>query len=330
MDRPHASPVPARRHGLLGAHLPGPWHLWRAGMPSPSHLQGVALEAAWLGAHLAIYPLGLVEERLRLDLDRFSLAGLKAAQRGLLVADVEAAGTPILLVHGMVDNRSVFTLLRHRLRGRGFGRVVTTNYSPLTTDVRAAADALAEVVERLTAETGYERVHIIGHSLGGVIARYYVQCRGGDARVHTLVTLGSPHRGTRWATRWARLFPHPLLRQLCPGSDLVAELDAPAPGCRTRFVAFWSDLDQMISPKEHAQVVHPDLAATNVLVRGVGHLSLPARGSVGRGIAAILAQLDTAGTALPQSVMPITGRSLDGPYPGGDAGSDPESLASLS
>ncbi|MFZ5852409.1 MAG: esterase/lipase family protein [Actinomycetota bacterium] len=239
---------------------------------------------------------------------------------------MEAAGTPILLVHGMVDNRSVFTLLRHRLRRRGFGRVVTTNYSPLTTDVRAAADALAEVVERLTAETGYERVHIIGHSLGGVIARYYVQCRGGDARVHTLVTLGSPHRGTRWA----QLFPHPLLRQLCPGSDLVAELDAPAPDCRTRFVAFWSDLDQMISPKEHAQVVHPDLAATNVLVRGVGHLSLPARGSVGRGIAAILAQLDTAGTALPDDVMPITGRSLDGPYRGGDAGSDPESLASLS
>ncbi|MFZ5852407.1 MAG: hypothetical protein ACOYY2_13585 [Actinomycetota bacterium] len=81
MDRPHASRVPARRRGLFGAHVPGPWDLWRVGMPSPRHVQGVALEAAWLGAHLAIYPLGLVEERLRLDLDRFSLAGLTRIRR---------------------------------------------------------------------------------------------------------------------------------------------------------------------------------------------------------------------------------------------------------
>jgi len=50
-----------------------------------------------------------------------------------------AAGTPILLVHGLIDNRSVFTLLRRTLRRRGFGRVLTVNYSPFTPDVRAAA-----------------------------------------------------------------------------------------------------------------------------------------------------------------------------------------------
>ena len=50
-------------------------------------------------------------------------------------------------------------------------------------------------VERIVAETGFERIHIIGHSLGGLIARYYVTRLGGDARVHTLVTLGTPHDG---------------------------------------------------------------------------------------------------------------------------------------
>ena len=45
------------------------------------------------------------------------------------------------------------------------------------------------------AETGFERIHVIGHSLGGLIARYYVTRLGGDARVHTLVTLGTPARG---------------------------------------------------------------------------------------------------------------------------------------
>ena len=60
------------------------------------------------------------------------------------------------------------------------------------------------------------RTHpLIGHSLGGLIARYYVQCLGGDERVHTLVTLGTPHGGTATAYLRAR----PAGRQLRPGSD---------------------------------------------------------------------------------------------------------------
>jgi hypothetical protein len=44
----------------------------------------------------------------------------------------------------MIDNRSIFTLLRRGLRRRGSGWVVSINYSPLTTDVRVAAAWLAE------------------------------------------------------------------------------------------------------------------------------------------------------------------------------------------
>ena len=62
----------------------------------------------------------------------------------------------------MVDNRSIFTLLRLGLRRRGFGRVTSMNYSPFTADVRVAAAQLAEEVEALVAETGYERIHVVG------------------------------------------------------------------------------------------------------------------------------------------------------------------------
>src|SRR5260370_30066577 len=116
---------------------------------------------------------------------------------------VDTVDTPILLVHGMIDNRSVFTLLRRGLVRSGFGQVRSVNYSPLTTDIRKAAEHLGRCVEALCERTGYERVHVVAHSLGGVIARYYVQRLGGDARVHTLVTLGAPHGGTQAA----RLLP---------------------------------------------------------------------------------------------------------------------------
>lgn len=255
---------------------------------SATTARGVAVEAAWITAHLAMYPLGVVEEQWRLQQERNSIEHLPPAQRGLLVGDVEAAGTPIVLVHGIFDNRSIFTLLRRGLHRRGFGQTYALNYSALTDDVRAVSQRLGTLIEQVCDETGHERVHVVGHSLGGLIGRYLVQRLGGDKRVHTLVTLGTPHGGTLPA----HIVPLELARQMRIDSDLIAELAEPAPDCRTRFLAFWSDIDQLVIPQSHARVDHPDLRARNVLVRGVGHLSLPVDGRVVREIATTLAFLD--------------------------------------
>jgi pimeloyl-ACP methyl ester carboxylesterase len=254
-------------------------------------LSGAAVELAWLAAHAVSYPFGVAEERVRPDVERFTLDDLPPVHRGLLISDVEAAGTPILLLHGLVDNRSIFTILRRHLRRRGFGRVWTMNYQILTSDVRTAARTLAETVEAICDQTGYERIHVIGHSMGGLVARYYAQKLGGDTRIHTIVTLGTPHRGTQAA----RLVPGGICRQLIPGSDIIGELAEPAPGCQTRFVSFWSDVDALIVPKQAAKIDHPDLSARNILVRGVGHLSLPINRRVVHEIVATLAHLDSGG-----------------------------------
>lgn len=258
-------------------------------------LRGTGREVAALATHVALYPMGVISERFRDD-DRVTIDSLSPIKRGLLINDVVAAGTPILLVHGIIDNRAVFTMLRRQLARRGFGRIVTMNYSVLTADVRSAAAQLGRVVEQLVEETGYDRVHVVGHSLGGLVARYYVQRLGGDKRVHTLVTLGAPHAGTNAA----RLIPQRLVRQMRPGSDVMKELAEPAPGCATRFLAFWSDLDQIIIPKSSARLDHPDLNARNVLLRGVGHLSLPIDRRVVHEIATTLAELDEGGAPTPE------------------------------
>ena len=268
---------------------------------TPTGLVGAAVEAAWLTTHLALYPWGVLGRHGRETNLGYRVEHLPPTQRGLLISDVEAAGTPILLVHGMADNRSIFTLLRLGLRRRGFGRVTSMNYSPLTTDVRVAAARLAEEVEALVAETGYERIHVVGHSMGGLIARYYVTRLGGDERVHTLVTLGTPHQGTYTAYGWS----NQLTRQLRPGSALMRELDQPVPHCRTRFVVYWSDLDQLVFPQRHAALEHPDLTARNIGLHGVGHMSLPILGSVVHGISSTLAHLDAEGHTLAAGVTPL-------------------------
>jgi hypothetical protein len=258
---------------------------------TPRVLQGAAVELGWLTTHLAMYPLGLVSGSGH-RADRLNLSGLTPAQRSLLVSNVRAAGTPILLVHGIIDNHTVFTLMRRQLHRRGFTRIHSFSYSPLTLDVRTTAERLGAEIEALCEEHGSEQIHVIGHSLGGLIARYYIQRLGGDQRVHTCVTLGTPHEGTVAA----RLLPWPLVKQVRPDSDLMAELAEPAPGCQTRFVAFYSDVDQLIVPQRRARIHHPDLTARNVRVRGVGHLSLPFHGEVVHQITGMLAQLDEQDT----------------------------------
>jgi triacylglycerol lipase len=254
----------------------------------PSGARAVAVEWAWFVAHLAAYPAGLVAEQLLVHDAGYRTDTLPPVRRSLVVTDLEAAGTPILLLHGIMDNRSVFAVFRRSLRRRGFGVVHAVNYSLFTGDVRAAAHQLRGHVERLREETGADRVHIVGHSLGGVIARYYVQRMGGSAAVHTLVTLGSPHSGS-WS---AYLMPTPLARQLRPGSELMHELARPAPGCTTRFGVVWSRMDQMILPQGNARLRHPDLAVEELELRDVGHLSLPIDPRAVHWVASTLARSD--------------------------------------
>jgi pimeloyl-ACP methyl ester carboxylesterase len=240
-------------------------------------LKATALEAAILAGHLLLYPSGLTQERHASSVPVPSQDG---------PARLPAQGRPpVVLLHGFIDNRSVFVLLRRCLTRGGGRRVLSLNYSPLTCDIRAAAELLGRHVEEICARTGSSRVDVVGHSLGGLIARYYVQRLGGDARVRVLVTLGTPHAGTRVAPL---ADAHPIVRQMRPGSPVLQELAAPAPGCRTRFVSFWSDLDHLMDPVETARLEHPDLAALDIRVTGIGHLALPVHPAVASRIRQVL------------------------------------------
>ncbi|WP_443076111.1 esterase/lipase family protein [Streptomyces sp. NBC_01716] len=247
-------------------------------------LRASILEMAILAGHLVLYPVGIANERPAPDLPP-EAAALPTEGR---------SKRPVLLLHGFVDNRSVFVLLRRSLARHGWRHLESLNFSPLTSDIRLAAEVLGRRIEEVCARTGHREVDIVGHSLGGLIARYYVQRLGGDVRVRTLVTMGTPHAGTG-AIPFASA--HPVVRQMRPGSDLIEELREPAPGCRTRFVSFWSDLDQVMSPVEGARIEHPDLDTQNVGVTGIGHLALPVHPAVAAGIRYVLEHDDSDGLA---------------------------------
>ncbi|WP_156935101.1 esterase/lipase family protein [Pseudonocardia spinosispora] len=253
----HAADVPVPRSSLraIGTLAAAAATNTFRTLRTPSGLRGAAVETAWCAARLASYPLELIREQTGAH-EHYRTDTLSPVERGLVMSDMTAAGTPVLLVHGMLDNRSVFSSYRRQLRQRGFGALDAVNYSAFTNDIRAAAHDLRSHINRLRTRTGAERIHVIGHSVGGLIARYHVQRLRGDHAVHTLVTIGTPHAGSAAA----HLLPTPLARQLVPGSELLTELAGPAPDCRTRFLVVSSRMDQFIVPSSHARLEHPDLA----------------------------------------------------------------------
>ncbi|WP_413093665.1 esterase/lipase family protein [Streptomyces nitrosporeus] len=204
-------------------------------------------------------------------------------------------------------------LLRRSLARHGWHHLESLNCQSPACGIRAMTELPGRPVDEIRARTGHRAIDIVGHSLGGPIARYYVRQPGGDRRARALVTPGTPHDGTAVAPPTGA---HPTVRQRRSGSDLIEELRLPAPGCRTRLISFWSELDRMMRPIETARVDHPDLGTPDVRVTGTGtgHLVLPAHPAVA---AAVRRNL---GSAAGQMSGASTTGPLAGTHPHGHLG----------
>jgi pimeloyl-ACP methyl ester carboxylesterase len=186
-----------------------------------------------------------------------------------------AVATPVLLVHGFGANKSNWLFVSRYLEQAGFSRLHALNYNPLTDDIPRLAERCAQRAEELRSHFGTDRIHIVGHSLGGVIARYAIQVMGLTG-VGVCVTIASPHGGVRLArygSPLARLSPLATGLQLRPDSAVMTMLRSSARPLPTRFVAYYSNLD-LIVPARRAMILEPELNATNILVKDHGHLSI--------------------------------------------------------
>ena len=128
---------------------------------------------------------------------------------------------PVVLVHGLGHNDGAWSTLGARLGTAGFFDFAPVTYG-FADEVPRIAARIAQQVEAIAALRSVERVHLIGHSLGGVAIRYWHDVLGGDVFADAVVTLGAPHLGTPWA----RLpFLSAPARDLAIGSSVTERLD---------------------------------------------------------------------------------------------------------
>jgi triacylglycerol lipase len=108
-----------------------------------------------------------------------------------VVPAARAGDQVVILVHGFCASAGVFRPLRARLERETPARVATFTHAPCV-GIRRIARSLEELVNRIPKGT---RITVVGHSLGGVVARWYVQEMGGHTRVERTISLGSPFGG---------------------------------------------------------------------------------------------------------------------------------------
>jgi triacylglycerol lipase len=109
----------------------------------------------------------------------------------------------IVLVHGYLClSRTYYWhgLLPVRRELTAAGCPVIAGRLPRTGPVAARAHHLARLIARLP----YRRLVLVGHSMGGLDARYAASRLDPERRISHVVTVGTPHRGTAIADRAIR------------------------------------------------------------------------------------------------------------------------------
>jgi triacylglycerol lipase len=108
-----------------------------------------------------------------------------------VVPEARPGDRVVVLVHGFCASAGVFRPLRARLEREADACVATFTHAPCV-GIRRIARSLDDLVKRIPRET---RITVVGHSLGGVVARWYVQEMAGHTRVERTISLGSPFGG---------------------------------------------------------------------------------------------------------------------------------------
>ncbi len=110
-----------------------------------------------------------------------------------------ATGAPprigVVLVHGYLCNHRIWDALTERLRRAGHP-VQEVDLEPIFTSIDDYVPLISQAVENLCRETGAAKVALVGHSMGGLAIRAWMRVHGTD-QVARVLTLGTPHAGTR-------------------------------------------------------------------------------------------------------------------------------------
>lgn len=189
-----------------------------------------------------------------------------------VVPEAQPGDDVVVLVHGFLASAGVFRPLRARLEREAGARVATFTHAP-GLGIRRIARRLAALVDRIPPGA---RITVVGHSLGGVVARWYVQEMGGHERVAQTISLASPFGGIDVPPYLVGADLHEqsdLLRRIrenahvcaVPHTSIVGEEDTLVVGVRTACLGFGEEI--VLPERGHNALLFCERAAAIVIER---------------------------------------------------------------
>lgn len=171
----------------------------------------------------------------------------------------------VVFIHGFFCNRGFWTPWLKQLRSSGHA-FVAVSLEPVFASIDDYAPQIEAAVTRVTEATGMPPL-LVCHSMGGLAARAWLKAMQSEERIHHVVTIGTPHRGT-----WLARFGHGRNgRQMRLLSAWQAQLDHGMPsGRHALFTCWYSNTDNIVFPASTATLPGAD----NRLVRGAAHVQM--------------------------------------------------------
>ena len=118
---------------------------------------------------------------------------------------IEIVRPPVVFIHGLGDNRSCWYNAERFLTETGYYKkrfnyrvdYRETNASTFMSNVGVVSDGIYKARER-AAMLGYvaTKCDLIGHSMGGILARLFVERSGKTDNVNRIITVNTPHAGS--------------------------------------------------------------------------------------------------------------------------------------
>jgi triacylglycerol lipase len=178
---------------------------------------------------LAVFAIGIV-----------ALAGVSAT--GVAAA---TSPDPVLLIHGWRSNASAWDAMVKRFADLD-GRKVLALTLPGNDNVVNGRYIREQVAKLNTPGSGWSHFDIVGVSMGGLSARYYLKSLDGTASVDAYVSLGTPQYGIYGAC----LLPQSGGGQMCPTSAFLKALntgdDTPGTVDAPRYMTLWGSSDTTV------------------------------------------------------------------------------------
>jgi len=151
----------------------------------------------------------------------------------------------IVLIHGIFNTGHVLFWIKWMLEKAGF-ECFSPSLWPFDgrKGIEYASQDLKRKINQRFGET--EKITLIGFSMGGIVARYYLQKLDGAQRTKNFFSIATPHNGSYWA-----YFPYPTkgVKQLRPNSDFLNELNKNDHRLENlNLYSYWTPLDTSIMP----------------------------------------------------------------------------------